>query len=104
MFALFSCKFYKLQQIFEHNLILRPVFCADVRLPQLVIERGRFEQFFMRAARLDFAVIYEEYFIRIDDGREPVRDDDERFALHEFRYGALNDRLVFGIGIGGCLV
>ena len=84
MLALFPGKFYKLQQIFEHSLILRPVLCAYMRLPQLVVERGRFEQLFVRAARLDFTTVDKEYFIRIDDGREPVRDDDERFTLHEF--------------------
>ena len=63
-----------------------------------------FEQFLVRAAAVDVAVLDDVELVGVLDGRKAVGDDDERLALHELCHGFLDDGFVFGVGVGGCFV
>ena len=58
----------------------------------------------MGAPLSDLSIGYDEDLIRVPDGVQPVGDDQQGLALHQFRDGLLDVALVVRVHAGGCLV
>ncbi len=58
----------------------------------------------MRSLLHDPPVVDNEDRIRVDDGREPVRDDKACPRAHELVHGLLNENLRAGVHIAGRFV
>ena len=91
----------------------RPVFrvfanrhpCRALMLaPHAGVQRAALQQLIMPPAPHDAPRVHDENLVGARDGREPMRDSDKRLALHQPADGALHQRLVFGVGVGGRLV
>ena len=63
-----------------------------------------FYEFGVSAGLCNFPFRYDESLIRLLYGGKAVRDGDYGFAFGQFRYGGLNEMLVFGIDACGSLV
>ena len=73
-------------------------------LPHATVQRAAFQQLVVRAAGDDAAGVHDEDLVGARHGGQAVRDGDERLPDHELADGALDERLVLGIGVGRRLV
>src|SRR5947207_15900586 len=78
----------------------------QTRLPRikLVVPTAARYKLLMRASLDDAAFLHHENLVRAPYGAEPVRYDESRATLHQFRQALLDQGLAFRIQAGGCLV
>ena len=78
------CRFSSPQKAKNRCMILTIVLHLHVCVPHGLIQAVVLKQFFMRSLIIYDAVADHIDSVRVHDGRESVRDDDQRLAFREF--------------------
>src|SRR5215207_1358747 len=73
-------------------------------LVDLAVDRARPEQLLVRTSRRDPTVVEHDQLVGEGEGREPVRDDDRRPALHRLAEPGADPRLGRGVDARGRVV
>ena len=80
------------------------LFVAELQIVEALVEAGVLEQLGVLADLDDLAVLHHNNFVSLQDGAEPMGDDEGGAAGHQARHRVLNETFAFGVERAGGLI